>query len=469
MVSLSIYSAFMEKEFIRQAYVKTNLVSDRLASTLQYPLWYFAKNQAISLLESELKDNDISKILLFDETGELIGTANSKSAVATQGKPAKEEISTSKIVAYDSLIIGRLAVYADMAESRKIFSRNLYSAIVLACVIAGMVALVLYLSTDKLVTRKIMGIGTALEAFSGMNYKTRVTITGTREISALADAFNTMAAIIEHNNSSLEEIVKDRTGKLIEAEKLALIGSLVAGVAHEVNTPLGVSITATSHAQILNRNMLQACRVNPESDHDLAAPLEETGEALDISFRNLRRASDFINTFKKIAADQSIEEKRDTKIKIYIEDVLLSLKPTLKKSKHRITLACSPDLRALIIPGLLYQILTNLIINSLKHGFVDRDAGAITITVEEKKEGLMLFYEDNGRGVPQDIAERIFDPFFTTTRDNGGTGLGLYIIKSIMTGQGGDVSYQERVGGGAMFILRFPCTISSEGAINAGQ
>ncbi len=468
LASLSIYTLFMEKEFKKQAAIKTGLVSDRLASTLEYPLWYLAKNQALTILESELKDKDISRILLFGDTEDLIGTAVQKRPAEVPGlKPAsREAISTSKDIIYDSSLIGKITVYADMAESRIDFRANLFSAIVLATFIAGIVSLVLFLSTDKLVTKKIMRIGAALEDFTKHNYKIRVTVAGAKEIFALARAFNSMADTIEHYNANLEEIVEDRTGKLIEAEKLALIGSLVAGVAHEVNTPLGVGITATSHAQVLNKEMIQAYRADTMSEAFFLSSLAETAEALDITFKNLRRASEFISTFKKIATDQSLEEKRNTEIKKYIEDVLLSLKPALKKHKHTISVVCPPELRAVIEPGPFYQILTNLIINSIRHGLAGREAGKISIAVDKAQNGLLLFYEDDGKGIPESIAHRIFEPFFTTTRDSGGTGLGLYIIKTIMTKQGGDVRYQAREGGGVRFIFYFPCSASLEGAVN---
>ena len=172
---------------------------------------------------------------------------------------------------------------------------------------------------------------------------------------------------------------------------------------------------------------------------------------------NLNRASDLIRSFKMVAADQVSEARRPFNVRAYIDELLLSLRPKLKKTAHRIEVCCDEALTIESYPGAFAQILTNFILNSLVHAFAPDQAGLIRIEVEVTGAGLELRYSDNGRGMPAEVRDRIFEPFFTTARSQGSTGLGLHIVFNIVTATlGGSIRCESGPGQGTTFLVTMP-------------
>jgi len=260
---------------------------------------------------------------------------------------------------------------------------------------------------------------------------------------------------VEETRRALDQL-KVAQNQLVQAEKLASLGGLVAGVAHEINTPVGVGVTAASHLQQEVRGLIRSVQENSLSKTRFEQSLRTFEQAGDIILLNLRRAAELINSFKRVAVDQSSDEKRQVNLKTYIEEVLLSLKPKLKTTKHRIELDCAEDLEVLTTPGALSQILTNLVVNSVTHAFAPEQQGLMTIAVRRDDDQLLLSFSDNGRGIPPEHLSRVFDPFFTTRRGQGGTGLGLHIVFNLVHQTlGGTIQVTSQPGGGTTFSIRF--------------
>lgn len=244
--------------------------------------------------------------------------------------------------------------------------------------------------------------------------------------------------------------------QLVQQEKMASLGGLVAGVAHEINTPVGVGVTAASHLQQEVRALSQAVHDDTLSKQRFGQALRTFEQASDIILLNLTRAADLINSFKRVAVDQSSDERRRVNLKAYIEEVLFSLKPKLKTTKHRIELDCAEDIEIVTIPGALSQILTNLVVNSIIHAYEPNVAGLMKIEVRRKTERIELKFSDDGSGIPEDHLSRIFDPFFTTRRGQGGTGLGLHIVFNLVHQTlGGTIKTISEPGRGTTFIILF--------------
>lgn len=253
--------------------------------------------------------------------------------------------------------------------------------------------------------------------------------------------------------------LKDAMTQLVEQEKMASLGGIVSGVAHEINTPLGIGVTVTSYlgkiTQELNRNF--------EDGHLSKTKLNEfisaNQESLAILETNLSRAAELVNSFKKISVNQSTEEMSHFNLRDYLDMILLSLKHEYKNKDYDIQVDCDKDLRVYSYPGVYSQIFTNFLINSFIHGFKDRENGQILIkAVSYPKEGrLVITYKDNGCGIPSEALDRIFEPFFTTNRANGGSGLGLYIVYNLI-GQklNGSINCHSTVGEGTTFVLDVP-------------
>ena len=255
---------------------------------------------------------------------------------------------------------------------------------------------------------------------------------------------------------SLEKL--SRTQKeMIHSAKMAALGDLVAGVAHEVNTPIGVSVTASSFLLERTRHLRGLYQQGEMKRSDLEKYLTVAEESASSVLTNLERAAELVQSFKKVAADQSSEEKRSFELKTYLEQILISLRPQFKRTPHTVGMTCPENILLNSYPGAIMQILTNLIMNSLIHGFADGRPGEISIHVESSRGMLELRYRDSGVGMDQEQRERIFDPFYTTTRGSGGTGLGMNIVYNLVTQTlGGTISLESSPGQGALFMLAIP-------------
>ncbi len=244
---------------------------------------------------------------------------------------------------------------------------------------------------------------------------------------------------------------------LVNSEKMAALGGLVAGVAHEINTPLGIGVTAASHLE------QETKRIGLEIDAGTLS-LERLGqfrqlamESAQLILRNLRRADELVRSFKQVAVDQSNEERRRLDLAVYLQEILTSLKPALKKTPYRIELDCPGPMLVDTYPGAIYQVVANLVMNSLRHGFDGRAEGLIRLAVSREDGNVLLAYRDDGKGMTEDVRRRMFEPFFTTRRGEGGSGLGLHIVWNLATQVlGGSIACESAPGEGVRFSWRIP-------------
>ena len=252
--------------------------------------------------------------------------------------------------------------------------------------------------------------------------------------------------------------LRETQNSLIEAEKLAALGRLVAGVAHEVNNPVGISLTVASSLE--RKTALFAAEV-ARGDLRRSSLTDFLGAARDASGQlvaNLNRAAELITSFKQVAADRNYSDQREFDLGDLTEQVVLSLRPGLRK--HRLTLSvdCEPNLAMNSYPGPYGQVLTNLFLNSVAHAFPDGRAGTVDIKVRAAgPDYVEIIFADDGCGMSLDVRRRAFDPFFTTRRDQGGTGLGLHIVYSIVTNRlGGRLDLDSEPGRGTRVHIVLP-------------
>jgi PAS domain S-box-containing protein len=291
------------------------------------------------------------------------------------------------------------------------------------------------------------------------------------DITELMESRKKIEDLLKNENERLEALVKEKTEELnetmqelMEREKMASLGSLVAGISHEINTPLGVAVTASSFLIDENRAIMKTIKEGGLTREGLAAYLENADESTRIIQNNLRRAADLIASFKNISTDQSTEKEERFNFRDYLQSILLMLKHEYKNTGHKITVDCPEDLFLYSYPGAYSQIFTNLIMNSLIHGFAETEAGEIQIRVipndTGKKKLLRIEYQDNGAGISKENLKHIFDPFFTTARGTGtksGSGLGLNILYNLVTTKlGGTVKCKSDPGKGVLFIIELP-------------
>ena len=263
--------------------------------------------------------------------------------------------------------------------------------------------------------------------------------------------------IAQHRIGAEQLVLRKTRDRLIEAERLSRLGMMVAGLAHELNTPLGVGVTAASNLEKEVEELHSLFTSGAMKKSDLERYLQVSGESATMILANLRGAADLIKSFKTVSADQNQNDRRVFPLREYLNQILLSLKPRTATTSHHFRITCDEGITLYGHPGAFSQIITNLIVNSLTHAYDPGETGNITIDAFRDTDHIALRYADNGRGIPPDILPRIFEPFYTTRKGEGGTGLGLYIIHSIVSEQfGGNISCQSEGGKGTSFYLRFP-------------
>jgi len=282
--------------------------------------------------------------------------------------------------------------------------------------------------------------------------------------------------LIKHKNH-LEELVADRTlelqisldhlqeaqKKLGEAEKMAALGGLVAGVAHEVNTPVGIGVTAASHLEESVENFKVLYHSGNATKSDFEKFMDVCSKSSIMILSNMNRAADLIQSFKQVAVDQSSQECRKFDVKKYMDEILLSLHAHLRKSKYDIQINCPEELEIYSCPGALSQIITNLIMNSLNHGFENSDEGSVMIDIRERDRNVLIIFGDTGCGISNENLGRIFEPFFTTKRGVGGSGLGMNIVYNLVTQTlKGQISCTSKIGQGTWFEIEFPADLATQ-------
>jgi PAS domain S-box-containing protein len=260
--------------------------------------------------------------------------------------------------------------------------------------------------------------------------------------------------------------LRDTQASLIEAEKLAALGRLVAGVAHEVNNPVGISLTVASALERKTANFgaeVARGELRRSSLNDFLATSRDASSQL---VANLNRAAELIQSFKQVAADRNYSDQRSFDLADLTEQVVMSLRPGLRKHNLTLQVDCQPNLMMNSYPGPYGQVLTNLFLNAVAHAFPDGRPGVIEISARESgKDNVEIIFSDNGVGMSLDVRRRAFDPFFTTRRDQGGTGLGLHIVYSIVTNRlGGRLDLDSEPGGGTRIQMILPRTAPLEQA-----
>jgi PAS domain S-box-containing protein len=270
--------------------------------------------------------------------------------------------------------------------------------------------------------------------------------------------------MIDRLQRTLKEL-KDTQAYLIKSEKLVTLGSLVEGIAHDIDTP--ISIGAKTAEYVLDRvdTLKSDYARGGINNNDLGEFLSTASEMLTLLRSNFQIASNLINSFKNIASDQSNDEVRTFNVKTYCDDILKSLQSELKKQNHTVSVQCPDDLEITSYPGPFSQVISQLVLNSLQHAFDRRTSGRIEITISYSEPVLSIDFKDNGKGIEEELLDRIFDPFTTSGHDENSSGLGLYIVYMIVTQTfRGSIECLSKPGDGTRFLieLKDPQGVDSE-------
>ncbi len=491
------YSSILNqrKEAGQRLHDKIETNSVLLNSITSVALYNFQRPILEVNLQSFIKDPDIQAIKLKEINGE-IEISYEKTEIGRENLIIK-----NTTVIYNEDIIGEIITTYTEDKINRQLSDSLKRALFGILIVTTVLSIILFLLL-RVIIKPIKALTKLSLEISNGNLNTKTNIKSSDEIGILYNSFMKMrnsisekikflyieneerklaeeqlaVAVSELNihKKTLEVTVKQRTSELedslhnlketqkqlIESEKMSSLGYLVAGIAHEVNTPIGIGVTAASHLSDETKILKELQNTNTLSQSKFTGYMDSTIESTQMILSNLVRAAKIIQSFKQVAVDQSSEEKRKFKIQKFIDEVLISTYSKFKHTKHQINVNCPVDFVIDSYPGALSQILTNLLINSLIHGFEKLDSGTITIDIKNENDRVILVYSDTGKGISPSHINKIFDPFFTTKRGQGGSGLGLNITYNLISQTlKGTISCQSNYGEGVTFILNFPCHI----------
>lgn len=374
----------------------------------------------------------------------------------------------------NSQIILQLVQLAPIAELERltanVTSKALQEMVLVSLVFASGFSLVLFwfLQNIKQFTVDMLEfsrseVGIELPAISDggplLRMRKQFQVMGEHIIRARDKELQSNRELMQINNKLKESLtmVERAHNQLAQSEKMVALGSLVAGVAHEINTPLGIGYTSVTHLNSEAQETARLYRQGSMTRKDFEVFLDVATESCTLAETNLKRAAELVRSFKLVAVDQTSAEMRTFNIKTYLNEVLLSLRPKLKNRNYSVTITCPDDLVITSFPGSFSQILTNLVINSLEHAFLDRDHGKIAIVVAYAEELLKIIYRDDGRGMSPKVVKHIYEPFFTTARGRGGSGLGMNMVYNLVTSSlGGQIQCDSVLGVETVFTITIP-------------
>lgn len=269
---------------------------------------------------------------------------------------------------------------------------------------------------------------------------------------------------LKKSNDKLKKILvllRKTQKHLIEREKISALGDLVGGVAHEINTPIGITLTGVTCLVENTTEIIKKLKNNELKKTELETYLLNTADISSIIQSNIERASKLIKSFKQIAVDQFSGDIQFINLRKYIEDLILSLRPELKKTQISIELYAPNDIEVLTYPGDIAHILTNFIMNTIAYGYDEHEKGKIDISIDTTSTDVIIRYKDYGKGISKKNLKKIFEPFFTTARGKGGTGLGLNIVYNLVTQRlQGSIICESEEGKYTEFILTIPLKIN---------
>jgi signal transduction histidine kinase len=334
--------------------------------------------------------------------------------------------------------------------------------------------------------RRLIQLMRASRALAQGDYRVPAPVSGQDELSLLAADFNAMArsvaerlcaleesqAKVHELNTALEVRVSERTWELelametlqetqdnlIQSEKLASLGALVAGVSHELNTPIGNALTVVTTCANKNSHFAHLVESNQLRKSDLQRYIQDMQEAEMLASRNLMKAADLIRGFKQVAIDQTSYQRRQFDLLLTLQEILLTIQPMLRQANVVVDVDVSAGELLDSFPGPLGQIITNLVNNAITHAFDQQQQPTIRISsTQEENDWIVLTVSDNGKGISHEHLSKVFDPFFTTRLGQGGSGLGLHIVHNLVTGiLGGQIRVFSGMGRGSQFVLRLP-------------
>ncbi|MEN3031681.1 HAMP domain-containing sensor histidine kinase [Chromobacterium amazonense] len=458
-------------------------VRSRLSLSLPHGIWQLDDENVRLALDSELSWPSVIAINVKGESGLNLGRTRDNNGnlrdMLPNEHPKADDVLGIPIIYQGKEHLGTATVYLSHEALRARENQHLITIIAQILLLDGMIFFIMSFNLQRFIFQPLaklqQALNTAIRAPDASG--AQITHLADDEIGGIVNGFNRIVARTAADlvkRTAAEATAREEKEKaqqaysqliatqetLVEAEKMASLGSLVAGVAHEINTPVGITLTAASHLGTATSHITGKLESGNVKKSDFQSYLETAQECCELILANSERAANLIHSFKQVAVDQTSEARRSFHLHDYLNEVITSLKPRFKHTKVNIDIQCEEDILLDSYPGALAQVLTNLVVNALIHGYESGEiAGVILIEAHRHDDQhVSLAISDNGKGIAAENLGRIFDPFFTTRRGSGGSGLGLNIVYNIVRQRlGGNIEVHSELGQGTRFKLEMPC------------
>ncbi|GGE60062.1 sensor histidine kinase [Massilia psychrophila] len=461
-------------------------VLTRLAISLPPALWDFDKAKVDTIIEAEMLPLEVESIRVYDSAVELFASkargADGRLVVPSGppppgGLPARRELvfrdAGSASTSIRPVSVGKVVVYFSRAQIDAALASELFRKLLEVLLLDIILVMALSLSlrvvfrplrqlrdglfelatrgtgeVEELPEDRRDELGDVIRGFNQIQRRLKSTIARIREAEDAARRSQQQSAQAMTDLRLTQE-------SLLQAERLASLGSLVAGVAHEINTPVGIALTSASVLKDATDDMQAALAGGVLKKSVMLRYIATAAESSRLIMNNAYRAAHLIHSFKQIAVDQTSEARRPFVLMEYVEEIVTSLRPTLKTTRIALKFDGADDIVLDSYPGAFAQVITNLVLNCVEHAFDPEQPGEIRIHARLDVDVVELELSDNGKGIAPELLERIFEPFFTTRRGQGGTGLGLNIVYNLVVKQfNGTISVRSTLGHGTCFTLR---------------
>lgn len=463
-----------------EARARAQNYADVLQGGLSLALWNVAPELAKPIMDSIKLDENVLGIYVKDMDGTSFIKYHRWPVEIIEAESEKLTLETQ--VSYQGQEIGSFILHYGLKNS---LSRAKDEALTLVQMLGVQIFITfIVLSTvlNRKVLRPLKRLGAAARGIASGDLKTQIPETGDDEFGQLSNQLEAMRRALEKHVTLLELRVDQRTRdhqklnaalqesmvqvqqaqkQLVQQEKLAALGGLVAGIAHELNTPVGNALTVAT-SLLANTETIQSKMSSGMTRKALEQYIEDVAEGSQMIEHNLTRAAELVAGFKQTAIDQTTAKRREFDLHKLTNETILTLSPNLRSKEYKIVAHIEQGIVLDSYPGPLSQVFTNLINNAVLHAFEGRDKGEVSIDAErylnQEKDWVKITVKDNGKGIDADNQKKIFDPFFTTKLGKGGNGLGMHIVHNLVSGAlGGDIQLRSEVGVGTEFIICIPC------------
>lgn len=453
--------------------VKAGSYIDLLQAGMRLPLWNISSGLGQPLIDVISVDQSVLSIVVMT-TSE---TEFLKYGDSTAGED-DERIIMSREITYEGDLLGEVTLVYSLKEAMKRAQDTSKLLLTILTVQLGFSVALMGYFLRKRVTGPLLQLESSAAGIAEGDLETQIPKLGADEFGALSNQLERMRGALSRSIHDLEERVRERTaelldvnqelkgtldklqhaqGELVQQEKLAALGSLVAGISHELNTPIGNGLTVATSMAVGTQNVLEAMSGGSMTRSMLEQYLADTQEGVSLVCISLEKASELVSSFKQVAVDRTSAQRRRFQMSSLLNETRVTMQTLMKHMPYKLEIIDPEDVTLDSYPGPLGQVITNLVNNALLHGFDGLDDGDITISTEPYHDGVQIDVKDNGRGIDPKCISHIFDPFFTTKLGEGGNGLGLHIVHNIVTAAlGGSIDVSSQLGKGTRFMVKIP-------------